>query len=151
LNVLNAFNVFKRLKCTLRRFKCTLRRFECFRCLRQGSRLSFTHTHSSCWLAHPLYARAIREKSVTQIFNHLQSIDSRCSDTEVCSLMFLARWFDRRSANGCEGAPLFSLFQVLMVAQGGGLQQRRWSPWYVGLSYARSTIWSTGGNSCLYH
>ena len=46
------------------------------------------HTHSSCLLANPLYAQAIREKSVIQLFDHLQSIHSRCSDTEVCSLMF---------------------------------------------------------------
>ena len=48
------------------------------------------YTHSSCLQANPLYAQTIREKSVTQLFHHLQSIHSQCSDTEVCSLMFLA-------------------------------------------------------------
>jgi len=31
----------------------------------------------------------------------------------VSPLMFLASWLDRRSANGCEGAPLFTSSQVL--------------------------------------
>jgi len=48
-----------------------------------ADRDSVLHTHSSCLLANPLYAQAIREKSVTQLFYHLQSIHSRCSDTEV--------------------------------------------------------------------
>jgi len=132
LNVLNALNVFKHLKCALRRFKCFRRLKRGFRRLR--------------WDPDSVYAQAIREKLVTQSFNHLQSIHSRCSDTEVCSLMFLANWLDRRSANGREGAPLFTSFQVLTAAKGGDLEQRWRRPWYASLSYARSTIWSTDRN-----
>ena len=70
-----------------------------FRRLIRGGTQFYTHTHSSWLLANPLYTQAIRQKSVTQLFYHLQSIHSRCSETEVCLLMFLACWLDRRSAN----------------------------------------------------
>jgi len=65
-------------------FKRGLRR------LRQGSEffdliLAVSHTQTQVvFLAHPLYAQAIREALVTQSFYHLQSILSRCSNTEVC-------------------------------------------------------------------
>jgi len=42
------------------------------------------YTDPSCLLANPLYAQAIREKISYSVFYHLQSIHSRCSDTEVC-------------------------------------------------------------------
>ena len=84
------------------RFKCALRRFKWWRCLKRvldiwdgdrslgpNSRKFYTQT-LVVLLAHPLYAHSIREErtsySVIQLFDHLQSIHSRCSDTEVCHL-----------------------------------------------------------------
>ena len=138
-------NVFKRFKCALRCFKCFRRLKGGFRRLRRGPRLSL-HTHSSCLLADPLYAQTIREKLVTQSFDHLQSIHSRCSDTEVClvDVSRLLTWSSE--CKRLRGRPLFFLFQVLTATKGGDLEQRRGSPCYACLSYARSTICSTGGN-----
>ena len=86
---------------------------------KKKSSFSFTHTLVACSRTHCTH-RPLGRNSVTQLFDHLQSIHSQCSDTEVCYLMFLASWLDRRSANGREGASLFTSFQVLTTAQNEG-------------------------------
>ena len=56
-----------------------------FRRWRQGSQVSVLHRQTLVvFLAHPLYAQAIRAAFNIQLLDHLQSIHSRWSDTEVC-------------------------------------------------------------------
>jgi len=42
--------------------------------------------------------------------------------------MFLASWLDRRSANGREGVPLFTSFQVLQTDPNEGVLARKDKP-----------------------
>ena len=42
--------------------------------------------------------------------------------------MFLASWLDRRSANGREGAPLFTSFQVSQMERKEGALARKDKP-----------------------